>query len=333
MKQLLLLGILASFTSGCAVINIPLTLSRDAALEEFEVKAAKGRFVTDKILLLDISGVISGESSSGLLGSQSNTVSNVRDALDKARRDSDIKAIILRINSPGGEVTASDIIYEQIRRYRKDRADKNKPVPVLASMLGEGASGGYYAAVAADEIYAHPTCVTGSIGVTAMFPRLEELGRKIGVEVRIIRSADKKDIGSMWRDFTPEERKILQGMIDELYERFIEIVAENRPQLDRDSVRRLADGRIYTAQQALQHRLIDGIAYLDDVIETAKKKAGIDDAQVIVYKRTSRFKGGIYSQAPGGPPHAAPQINLLQINADGLLGPWANAGFYYLWMP
>jgi protease-4 len=137
----------------------------------------------------------------------------------------------------------------------------------------------------------------------------------------------------MWRDFTDEEQKILQQSIDEMYERFIRIVAENRPALNVETVRRLADGRIYTAKQALDHHLIDDILYLDDVIEQAKSQSHVTDASVVTYRRTSNFRGGIYSRSAPAVPQAAPQVNLLQINANGLFGPLRQPGFYYLWMP
>jgi protease-4 len=319
--------------SGCAVINVPLSLSREVELREFVVKPAEGRFVTDKILLIDISGLITGESPGGLLSRRSNTVASVRDALDKAKKDNDIKAVVLRIDSSGGEVTASDVIYEQVRRFRAQRAEGDEPVAVLASMLGVAASGGYYCALAADRIYAHPTSLTGSIGVIATFPNLDTLIRKIGVDMRIIKSAEKKDMSSMWRDFTPEEREILQQTIDEMYQRFVDVVTENRGQLDRETVVKLADGRVYTAQQAVDNHLIDGIAYLDDVIDKAKGQAKIDDAHVVVYRRASRFDGSVYSQSPMPAPRVGSQINLLQINGESMFGPWPQPGFYYLWMP
>jgi len=334
MKRLIALALLAAAAGGCAVISVPLSLSsHEVELREFEMKPAKGYFVTHKILLLDITGAISGEPSSGWLSESPSTLADIRDALDKAEKDDRIKAVILRINSPGGEVTASDAIYDQIRRFKRARAEAGKPVVVIASMLSVGASGGYYVALAADKIYAHPTTITGSIGVVAMFPKLAELTRKIGVDVRVIKSADKKDIGSMWRDFTPDEQKILQDSIDEMFERFIAVVAENRPGLTKESVRRLADGRIYTAKQALENHLIDEILYLDDAMERAKSQARIPDASVVTYRRTSDFRGGIYSRSAPVAPHASPQINLLQVNADGLFGPLRQPGFYYLWMP
>ena len=332
MKRLMILTLLAAVASSCAIINFPLSLPRAVEMREFVVTPPKHRLVRHKIVLLDISGVITTEERSGLFGQQSSTLADVRDVLDKAEKDGRIKALILRIDSPGGEVTASDIIYEQIRRFKQQRRKNDQPVVVIASLLGQGTSGGYYVALAADKIYAHPTTLTGAIGVIAVFPKLAGLTRKLGVDVRVIKSADKKDIGSLWRDFTAEEQKILQQTIDEMFERFVQIVTENRPQLDRETTLRLADGRMYTAQQALDLRLVDGIAYLDEVIEKAKSLAGIRDAAVVTYQRTSQFEGGIYSHAPTAPPTAA-EVSLFRIDGGGLFAPWRMPGFYYLWMP
>ncbi len=333
MKRTIAAVLLAAASTGCAVFQVSLPGMRQERLREFVVQPARYFYTTDKILMLNLSGPITAEASSGLFSEQSSMLAEVREVLDRAERDSDIKALILRIDSPGGEVTASDAVYEQIRRFRKKCEVKKRSMPVQASILGTGTSGAYYVALAADKIFAHPTAVTGSIGVVATFPKLYGLTQKIGVDFQVIKSGEKKDLGSMWRAMTPEEQEIMQQMIGELFDRFVELIAENRPGLDREKVRRLSDGRIYTARQAVEHKLIDGIAYLDDVIESTKKAAGIKDAAVVTYRRASEFTGGIYSKRPFDAPEVLSQINLLQINAQGLFGPWRQPGFYYLWMP
>jgi protease-4 len=331
-RRLLALLLAACIATGCAVISLPIGLTRTPEMHEFTVKSADSWFTLDKILLLDLSGVISAESSGGLFGSTTNMLDDIQDALKFARKDKYIKAVILRINSPGGEVTASDIIYEQIRQFRQDLAKNNRPVVIYASILGEGASGAYYIAMAADKVYAHPTSITGAIGVVSSFPNLSGLAGKLGVQMRVIKSADKKDIGSMWREFLPDERAILQSTIDEMYQRFVTIVDDNRKNLDRDAVLKLADGRIYTARQALNAGLIDAIAYLDEVVKDAKQQAGITDAHIITYRRAAKFSGGLYSRANPAVPQSAPEVNVVQINAGDLL-PLRKPGFYYLWLP
>jgi len=332
--RVMLLGALAALAilaGGCAFVSVPLALSGTPDMREFVVQPARGMFTRNKILLLDLSGVISMEESGGLLRTRTSMVDDVQAALEKAREDGRIRAVILRIDSPGGEVTASDLIYAQLREFKRERARRGQPVVVTASILGEGASGGYYIALAADKIYAHPTSITGSIGVIATFPNLGPLAQKLGVQMRVLKSADKKDLGSMWRDFSAEERTILQGTIDGMYERFVGIVEENRPDLSREDVLRLADGRVYTAQQALEHQLIDGIAYLDEVVVKTREAAGLKDALIVTYRRESDFSGGLYSRLASAAPRT-PSVHLIEIHAGDLL-PLRKPGFYYLWMP
>jgi protease-4 len=275
-----------------------------------------------KILLIDISGTISEqEKSGGLLGRATpSMVSQVRESLRKAEKDERIVGLILRINSSGGTVTASDIIHHEIVEFRK-----RKHVPVLACIMSVGASGGYYIAAAADEIIAHPTAITGSIGVILMKFNVEGLMGKIGVEEQTVKSGDKKDIMSPFRKATPEEVQLGQVIIDQLYGRFLDIVmARNGNKLSLDELRKLADGRIYTAGQALEGKLIDRIGYLDDVIASIRKTTGDDQARVVSYYRPGTYKGSIYADAgeKGG-----------VLEMFGGMDAFSAGGFMYLWRP
>jgi protease-4 len=303
--------------SGCAFVNVPL-ISSPSPLDE-QVLEGDG---TKKILLLDISGTISEEEKSGgLLGRSSpSLVSVIRESLHKAELDRDIAGVILRINSPGGTVTASDIIRHDINVFKQ-----RKKIPVLACIVGTGTSGGYYVATAADEITAHPTAITGSIGVILMKFNVEGLMGKIGVEEQTVKSGDKKDIMSPFRKATPEEVKLGQEIIDQLYGRFLDVIME-RPKnsLSRDELRKVSDGRIYTAGQALQVKLIDRIGYLDDVIAQIRTAVGDEKARVVSYYRPGNYKGSIYAGA-------AEKAGL----AEALSGFDAMSGssFMYLWRP
>ncbi|HEY3308181.1 MAG TPA: signal peptide peptidase SppA [Desulfuromonadaceae bacterium] len=308
--------VLLALLSGCA-FNMPL-IPPPQPLQE-QVLEGEGH---KKILLLDISGTISEEEKAGgLLGrSSSSMVSVIRESLHKAEKDEDLAGIILRINSPGGTVTASDIIHHDLLEFKK-----RKKVPVLACIMSVGASGGYYVAAAADEIVAHPTAITGSIGVIMMKFNVEGLLGKIGVEEQTVKSGDKKDILSPFRKATPEEVKLAQEIIDQLYGRFMDIaLARPGNKLSRDELRKLADGRIYTAGQALEARLIDRIGYLDDVIATIRKQAGDDKARVVSYYRPGNYKGSIYAGAG---------------ERDGLVdtlsgfSSFSGGSFMYLWRP
>jgi protease-4 len=311
--QVLLVAVLG----GCAFVNVPL-VSPPMPLAE-QVLEGDG---AGKILLVDISGTISEqEKSGGLLGQAApSMVSLIRESLQKAEKDDRIVGLILRINSPGGTVTASDIIHHDIVEFRK-----RKQVPVLACIMGVGASGGYYVAAAADEIIAHPTSVTGSIGVILMKFNVEGLMGKIGVEEQAVKSGDKKDIMSPFRRATPEEIKLGQEIIDQLYARFLDVImARPGNRLSRDELRRLADGRVYTAGQALDGKLIDRVGYLDDVIASVRKLTKDDSARVVSYYRPGTYKGSIYADAgeKGG-----------ALELFGGLDAFAAGSFMYLWRP
>ncbi|HEY6838777.1 MAG TPA: signal peptide peptidase SppA [Geobacteraceae bacterium] len=306
--------------NGCAYVSLP--VSRTMPLEEQTVEG-EGR---QKLLLLDVGGVISEREKSGGLLSRStpSLVSSIRESLLKAEKDDNVAGVIVRINSPGGTVTASDIIYHDLTLFKG-----RKKVPVVACITGIGTSGGYYIAAAADEIVAHPTAVTGSIGVMLMRFNVEGLMGKIGVSERTIKSGEKKDILSPFRAATPEEEKLVQTIIDRLHGRFVDVV-QTRPnnKLSRLELESLADGRIFTADQALQVKLIDRTGYLDDVIDAMKKKLGLEDARVVTYYRPGSYKGSIYAEAS---PEAERFGTLLGLIGGGDV--FGESQFMYLWSP
>jgi protease-4 len=236
--------------------------------------------------------------------------------------------VIVRINSPGGTAAASDTIYHEIMSFKQKRK-----IPVYAYIMEVGASGGYYVASASDRIIASPTAITGSIGAVAMRLNMEGLFSKIGVSEETYRSGPKKDFWSPFRPSTSEEKKMLQDIIDRIYARFVEVVCANRQKvLTEREVKALADGRILTAGEALEARLIDQVSYLDETIDTMKKALNIEQARVVTYIRPMTFKSNIYSES-SGMPLAGPQvINLISINAEEL--PLFSAvQFMYLWNP
>ena len=262
------------------------------AFQDSQDRRYRERFVSgdassdNKILLLPISGVImSGGQSSGFWGAATDPVQTVRDVLKRAESDRDVKAIILDINSPGGGVTASDNIHRELKRFRHKRPDV-----IIVSYLGEvAASGGYYVAMPGNRIVVHPTSITGSIGVIASMLNMEGLFQKIGLRAEVIKSGDKKDIFSGTRPMTAEERVIMQAMIDEMYQRFVGIVSEGRPNLTRSEILKLADGRIYTGEQAVKNGLADESGDREDAFETAKKLAKVTDARLVQYQKRHDF--------------------------------------------
>lgn len=331
MKRLLMFAVLliaTAMSSGCISIPFPLPPS-----DFQEVQVEPGGKA--KILLLDIDGAITSGASedNGLFGVFNSTVNEVAEKLALAEKDKNVKAVVLRIDSPGGGVTASDIVYRLLKEYKKDAG-----VPVYSSMLDVAASGGYYVAMASDQVYAHPTSITGSIGVLIMVPQLEGLGNKIGVSVIAVKSGENKDMGYPFHDMTEGQRAILQGVIDSMYERFLTVVQEGRPSMQPDRIRELADGRVYTADQAKEEGLVDGVMYLDEVIAKVRQDIGEPNARVIMYRKTFEERyNSVYAQAGQMPASKAvggnrSNIGLVNIDA-GQPFRGVTPRFQYLWVP
>ncbi len=307
--------------AGCSVISVDLT-PRVRPLEEDTVEGRGDA----KIVLVELSGLLSDAEPAPIL-----TVGNpparvpllvrLREELKKAGDDAKVRAVVLRINSPGGTVTASDIIYRELMLFR-ERAH----VPIVAVLMDVAASGGYYAALAADTIVAHPTTVTGSIGTIMLTVNAQGLMDKLGLAAVTVKSGEHKDMGSPFRTLTPDERKIFQSVIDDLHGQFVKLVAERR-RLPRETAAQLADGRIYTAEQALRLKLIDGIGYMPDALATARREAGVKDARVVVYKRPRQYRATYYAKAETG--GSAVEAALAPLAALGASGP----RFLYLWWP
>ncbi|MFO0773294.1 MAG: signal peptide peptidase SppA [Nitrospiraceae bacterium] len=303
--------------AGCVNINLG---GGHGALEE-TVVSGSGK---NKVLLLDLSGVISSQEKDGLF-SKPSLLADFKEELTMAAKDSRVKAVVLRINSPGGTVTASDILYHELQQFKAQRG-----VPVVASIMDIGASGGYYVAAAADKIVAHPSTVTGSIGVIMLTMNAKGLMEKIGVEGNAITSGPRKDMGSPFRHMKDEERAIFQSVIDDFYARFLDVVKAGRPNLSKEEIRKLADGRIYSGDQAKATGLVDELGYLDDAIEAAKEKAGITDAKVVTYRRPGEYRNNIYSKMVNGSPDGLAglaQVDLMSLVRGG------SPQFLYLWMP
>lgn len=306
--------------NGCIVGMGGLFRPGERPLEEKTVEG-EGRA---KILLIDVSNVITDTPTRRAFGliEEESTVGRIQSELDKAKDDPRVKAIVLRINSPGGGVTASDQIFTELVRFKEAHG-----VPVVAALGDLAASGGYYVACAADHIVAHPTTVVGSIGVILVNFNLEGLLGKIGVQNETFKAGEHKDLLSPFRGATPEERRIVQAILDHLHARFVTVVRENRLSLDTARLRELTDGRIFDASQALGAGLVDQVGDLRAALAAAKAAARVDEARVIMYRRDDEARENIYSAARGLPL----QVNLLPVD----LGTLATNGprFMYLWAP
>lgn len=323
-----LVMLVAGSSAGCAPMSFLITpVSGSRALKEHVVQR-ESIWANQRIALIDVEGAITSVSVGSLLGAQeTNSTAVLKEKLDRAAADDRVKAVVLRINSPGGGVTASDQMYAEIRAFR-ERTSK----PVIASLGDTAASGGYYVACAAERIIACPTTVTGSIGVIMMTPQISGLMSKIGAQMNVIKSAPMKDVGSPFREMTAEDRAVFQKIIDAMYERFLDVVAKARPQIAREKLRQLADGRVYIASDALANGLVDEIGSLPDVIRLAKDRGGIgtSPAVVVTYARPAEYRANIYAQQPAAA--GTTEVNLINVKLPNWLegdGPQ----FLYLWSP
>jgi protease-4 len=245
----------------CVVIGVLVILLIVASLSLTVFQ--KNLSLRDKIALVRIEGPI--------LDSQ-NAVEEIRDY----GKDSSIKAVLLRIDSPGGAVAPSQEIYSEVKKVAASK-------PLVVSMGSVAASGGYYIACPATRIVANPGTLTGSIGVIMEIPNIEGLLNKIGVKTEVIKSGKNKDIGSAFRAMKPEERKLLQGVMDNVHEQFIRAVAEGR-KMKIEDVRAIADGRIFTGEQAVSEGLVNDLGTLEDATKIAARLGGIKGEPEVVAK-------------------------------------------------
>ncbi len=313
------------FVGGCGTGAFQIQMiPRNQKLVETQIDKDKGLFVKDKIVVIDVDGVLMNRPKNGWMRQGDNPVSTFLEKLDRAAADNAVKAVVLRINSPGGSVAASDMMYHSLAEFKK-----KKKVPVVACMMDVAASGGYYLACGADGIMAQPSTVTGSIGTIMQTFSVAGTMQKIGVEAVAVKSGRMKDIASPLHDLTDEEKQILQQIIDRFYERFLAVVKKGRPELDMNKLRRLADGRVFPAEQAEQLGLIDRIGYPDDAVDWARRMAGVKKAKTVIYHRSLSTMPNIYGSATSQASGIGPLINI-----D--LPDWLQSGrtqFLYLWQP
>ena len=254
----------------------------------------------DRVAVLQISGVIvGGKGASGLFGTAITGADDMMGQLREVRQDPTIKAVVLRINSPGGTTGASQELGMEITRLRESG------VKVVASMADVTASGGYWISACSDYIIASPGTTTGSIGVIMETQDLQGLYEKLGIDSTVFKSGPHKDMGSPSRSLTENEKAILQGMVDDMYDQFVDVVAEGR-QMERVRVLELADGRVFTGRQALEAGLVDEMGNYYDALDKAAELAGIEGEPEVVELGT---RGGWWSL-------------LGQMNLEQLLGPW-----------
>jgi protease-4 len=328
MSRLYLMIALVCCVNGCTRLRFIVdTMPAEEKLTETSVDLmGAGAAGNDKIALIDVTGLIIDAPRFGILAPGENMVARFSESLAMAAADGAVKAVIIRINSPGGTVTSSDVMYREVMHFKQ--ATKK---PVVIQMADVAASGGYYLACAGDEIIAFPTTVTGSIGVIIQTFNFSDGMRRIGIRADAITSGPNKAMGSPFEPMPPEHRELLQGLVDQFYANFKSIVVESRPHLSENDLQWITDGRVVTGTEAAQTGLVDATGDLRDAFAAAKRRANLATARLIKYHRPQEYVGSPYAAAPT-PATTASQINLLQLNLEG--GPMFDSpGFWYLWDP
>lgn len=303
--SLILIGIILSVGFGL--------FSSESATENINEKIVSSGG-TNKIAIVNLSGpIVESAGSNDPLAFSPELVSSRRiiPLLDHIAKDDSVKAVVLRINSPGGAVVPSDEIYRKVLELREHK-------PVVASMGDVAASGGYYIAAGANKIIANPATITGSIGVIAQFPQVSGLFDKLGVEMRTFKSGEFKDLGSTTEEISTADQDIIQTLISEMYTLFVNAIVEGRG-MEEAKVRQLADGRIYTGLQAKEAGLIDELGNYDYSIEYAAGLANISDPTVVEYSDQSLFESLFSAQLGRSPFQSLEQT----LNGQGF-------GVYYL---
>jgi protease-4 len=330
-----LLGMAGLMAGGCSPVTVSFTFGGESRKLGEAVVVKDERAGADKIGMIDIRGIISDQSGGGLFGAGSNPVDELAARLLAAEADSNVKAVILRINSPGGGVTASDMMYREVRRFREKTGK-----PVVASLGEVAASGGYYLALSADTIVAEPTSITGSIGVIIPTVNVSAGLASIGVRTRNLTSGPNKDMGDPLTPPREDHYALLQGLVDEFYGRFKGLVVARRPGLKPGLAGEVMDGRVVSGSRAVEAGLADREGGVREAFEEAKKLAGIRTARLVKYHTRGpgprSVYGGAESEAEtGSAARCTTDISLIRLDGTGWLRPdvSSGAGAYYLWTP
>jgi len=317
----LIFGFSILFISSCAPSRIKLYPDAEDPLLEFTLQG----YDYEKIAVIPITGFLSNTPKEAFMYTRPGTVQEFKAQLSLAEKDKYVRAIILKINSPGGTATASDIMYKELMNFKKRSGKK-----VIAIMMDVAASGGYYVALPADMIIAHPTTITGSVGVVMFNLQLKELMDKIGVDMQVTKSGDNKDMGSPFRKPSPREKKLLQEMTKQLGDQFLSLVKKHRHP-DNKQFKQISSARIFSAKDAIDMNLVDQIGYIDDAITAAKNIARLPQkARVIMYRRVYYPNDNLYNNL--STQISQKGLSLINIKLPGHLSQ-LDDGFYYLWTP
>ncbi len=328
--QALFLPVLAFATlalTACGPLTITLGVPPNHNMLEGNLVEPGTGFSPDRVAIIDVSGTIYDSNKPGLFTTGENPVAFFQEKLRAAKNDAKVKAVILRLNTPGGTVTASDEMYREVLRFKQETHK-----PVVGLMMDVTASGGYYLACSSDQIVTYPTTITGSIGVIAELLNVKSALNRIGIETNDIVSGPNKDAGSPFATLTPEQRAIFQGLVDDFYHRFLTVVRTGRPNIPPDQFAQLTDGRVVTGEKAVTVGLADQVGDLHDAFELAQKMAGIKHADLIMYRRPLEWVNSPYAAQAPNLNAGMTQINFAQINLQSMAAE-SPMGFFYLWQP
>ncbi len=325
MAGLLAAAVFLGGISGCGDRTVQINfVPTHARITPHIVRKSDHWFVSNRIAIVNISGLIMDSRDSSLLHNGHNPVSDLQQTLDTIAHDSRVKAVILRLNTPGGTVTASDMMYRSLLAFKK-----KTHLPVIASMMDVCASGGFYVSCAADYQMAYPTTITGSIGVIVQLFNFHRALHYLGISAPVFVSGPNKDTGSPFHRMTPGNKKIIQGFVRQFYARFKALVEKTHPHVPHADWPMLTDGRPLTGIDAVKYHLINSLGGLNAAIALAKKMADIHHANVVLYGRSSAGHGSIYARTPLSPPRM--QTNMVNINLGGAAAVMEHPYFLYMW--
>jgi protease-4 len=275
-----------------------------------------------KVAVVDVDGLMTNTEPTGPYSLGENLVALFRERLDAAAADPEVCAVVLRINSPGGSVTATDIMWHDLQAFRE-----RTRLPVVACLLDVAAGGGYYLATASDVILAHPTTVTGGIGVILNLYNLRDLMAQFNILSQEIKAGKLIDMGTPTRNLSDEAKRLLQKMADDCHQRFVDVVRRARPRVDASDGTTF-DGRVFLAGEGLERGLIDRIGYLDDALALAAELSGHPGAPPVLFRRHNDPARSLY----GATPNVPLQATAWPIDVPGLARSRLPA-FLYLWEP
>ena len=333
-RLVLSLCALALFCGGCGAPSFLITpVANSNSLVAAEVQPGKGWW-PPRVAIIEVEGLLMNARAGGFLQATENPVSKFTQQMEAAERDKSVCAVVLRVNCPGGTVTASDTMYQIVKRFREKTGK-----PVVASTQEVAASGGYYIALASDKVVVQPTSIVGSIGVVFETMQFKGAMDKLGISSESIKSGSLKDMGSPFKLLRDDEKQVMQEMVNEYFARFVRVVRERRPNVkeepasDLDAYRKpgyagVFSGRVFSGEKAVALGLADQTGLLSDAIDLARKLANEPNAGAIIYRRPYAYGGSIYANSETPTPQAG--VVRLELPQTSALLP---DGFYYLWRP